>query len=265
MNGIFRKVAALSIVCAIVLLSGCNFIFGLLPIAGSGHVVTERRNVGSFSRIELRGTGSVRIAQGDVRALTVTVDDNLLSSLNTVVTGDTLAIGFNQPARPTETVIDIVVPEIVSIVNKGVGVIRTSGPILVVDDLFVAQSGVGQIELGSVSVERLRVLVDGTGNVDIQEVIAANVVVNMTGVGSVTIAGSTYSLAIDNDGVGHFDGLDLQSRYCDVFLGGAGFIGANATESVRGELAGLGTIEVAGSPERVSVSITGLGSIDFTE
>lgn len=64
-----------------------------LPVAeGSGRRLSQERAVGRFSRIELFGIGDVNVRLGRAPAVTISADDNLLSSFTSVVEGDTLKI-----------------------------------------------------------------------------------------------------------------------------------------------------------------------------
>ncbi|MHB9034291.1 MAG: hypothetical protein ACYC6L_14735, partial [Anaerolineae bacterium] len=76
-----KKLYVLGIALALaVVLSGCYFTkIATSPIVvnGSGNVITETRDVGSFSGVQLSAVGQMKITQGDKDSITITADDNV--------------------------------------------------------------------------------------------------------------------------------------------------------------------------------------------
>ena len=62
-------------------------------IRGSGNLVTELRSVGSFHSVDLTAVGNVNITFDPGQQVSVTVDDNIMEYITTMVSGGTLTIG----------------------------------------------------------------------------------------------------------------------------------------------------------------------------
>jgi len=60
--------------------------------SGSGNIVTEIRNTGSFDAISVSGSLEVELKTGDVTSVVVEADDNIMKYIKTTVSGNTLKI-----------------------------------------------------------------------------------------------------------------------------------------------------------------------------
>jgi hypothetical protein len=83
-------------------------------IPGSGHVVTEERDVQAFNEVLLADAGRITIVKGDKESLTVKAEDNILPEILTSVKQNRLTIRFKKwdgdtlRIRPTKPVTFIV-------------------------------------------------------------------------------------------------------------------------------------------------------------
>lgn len=77
-----------SILSIAILLSSCS------SITGSGHIVTDKRQAGSFTGITSSGGIEVEITQGSSPSISVEADDNLISHIETRVEGSVLKISL---------------------------------------------------------------------------------------------------------------------------------------------------------------------------
>ena len=59
---------------------------------GSGNIVTETRNVGSFDAISVGGFFDVEVKIGDAASVVIEADDNIIKYIETRVSGNTLKI-----------------------------------------------------------------------------------------------------------------------------------------------------------------------------
>lgn len=60
--------------------------------SGSGNIVTETRNTGSFDAISVGGSFDVEVKMGDAVSVVVEADDNIMKYIETRVSGKTLKI-----------------------------------------------------------------------------------------------------------------------------------------------------------------------------
>lgn len=100
--------------------------------------------------------------------------------------------------------------------------------------------------------------VDAAGVVDgrIAAISAENFDADISGVGELELSGSCGALNADVSGVGELDAENLQCRTVRIDVSGVGEARVYASESVDAELAGIGKIEIFGSPANVSKSQT---------
>lgn len=85
----------------------------MLGVQGSGNVKSETRNVSGFTEVEAGGAITVEIfAQKDF-SVEVEADDNLLSLIETKVSGDTLKISMKDRISPKNKIrVKIAMPEL---------------------------------------------------------------------------------------------------------------------------------------------------------
>lgn len=209
-------------------------------VDGSGDIVVEDRTVDDFDRIVLAGEGNVIIEEGPT-SLSIETDDNLMTHIETTVSGDVLTI-------ETEEGIDIDPTDSVTY--------RISTPAVV----GVTLAGAGSFDLQTWEVDDFTIVVAGAGDIDIERLTANSVDVTVAGVGQITIAGETTELNVSLSGAGDFEGGDLMSEKATVITSGAGSATVWATGDLEATVSGVGNIDYFGVP-RVSQTVTGVGSI----
>lgn len=96
--------------------------------------------------------------------------------------------------------------------------------------------------------------IDASGVVDgdIRGISADTFTADVSGVGELELAGVCDAFDADVSGVGELDAEELKCRTVIVDVSGVGSASVYASESVEAELAGVGKIEVSGSPANVS-------------
>jgi Putative auto-transporter adhesin, head GIN domain len=76
----------LTLLLAVFIFASCDH------TSGSGNIVTETRNTGSFDAISVGGSFDVEVKMGDVVSVVVEADDNIIKYIETKVSGNTLKI-----------------------------------------------------------------------------------------------------------------------------------------------------------------------------
>ena len=210
-------------------------------VEGSGAITTEDRAVGDFDRIELAGEGRVIIEHGPA-ALTIETDDNLLTHIESTVSGGTLRIS-------TESGIDIDPSDGVKyrVATERLGEITLSGA--------------GDIDTADWSADEFTITLAGAGDIAVTGVRAGRLNVTISGVGQVTVAGSADRLTMSLPGAGNFEGGDLAAVDVAVTASGAGSATVWAARTLDATVSGVGSIDYFGSPQ-VTQSVTGIGSIN---
>lgn len=161
------------------------FGFGSRGIKGSGDVITEERDVGSFKRIESSGAADIYVTVGEKLSVKVTFDDNLIDLIETEVRGKTLKIGSRENYRSRHACkIEITVPELERVYLRG------SGDVLVerLDaEIFEFKlSGSGSL-VAEGSTDELELRLSGSGDIDTRDLIAQEAFVSISGSGDIRV------------------------------------------------------------------------------
>jgi Putative auto-transporter adhesin, head GIN domain len=212
-----NRLPAFIVIFLSVILNGC---FGP-SVSGSGHVVSETRNVSGFSSVSLEGSGRVVIEQGGAESLTVTADDNLLHYVETEVRGSTLVLGEKSGVRLSPSK----------------------------DIVF------------KVTLRKLETLdISGSGFAEAKGLQSAKMKIDISGSGEVSAEGADDDLDINISGSGRFRGDGLKSKRTRVDISGSGSAVVASSETLNAIVSGSGSIEYVGDPQ-IHQNISGSGSI----
>jgi len=229
-----RLLAAMT--CVLLLLTSCS--------VGSRRVVTEERPVSGFDQVVFEGLGELTITQGELEALTIEAESNVMGRVTTEVKGDTLYIGL----RPS---------------LFGISIVPTR-PIrhdLRVRNLRAIEvTGLGNVSAGAIRGDRLRVDMNGGGRIVVRALNADLLELTLSGLGGCEVAGAVRRQDILITGGGDYDGSELASEIAEVTLTGLGKATVWASDALDVELTGAGSVEYYGDP-RVTQSVTGLGRV----
>ncbi len=157
--------------------SPISFSFG--KEKGSGNVVTEKRGVSNFSKVDVSGIFKVEIVAQKDFSLEIEADDNLLPLIKTSVEGETLKIEKEKSFSSKKTiVIRISAPNIESLEVSGVSKINFSN--IDNESLLVDSSGASRISVSG-KTNKLVVNMSGASRVKAAELKASSVSVDGSG------------------------------------------------------------------------------------
>ncbi|MGV8083777.1 MAG: head GIN domain-containing protein [Coriobacteriia bacterium] len=231
-------VAVACALCSVSLLGGC--------VRGSGTIVTEDRQVGDVSRVELRGSGRLEITQGSTTSLTIEADDNLMRYLTTENQNGTLVISVRSggipflPVDPSRQIIyRLTVPSLSS----------------------VTLSGSGDIVAPEFEADSLEVNISGSGTLSLTDFAADRFVYKLSGSGRATLSGKVGDEDITISGSGRLEAGDLEASNVSIDINGSGRAIVWATDQLNVNISGSGRVEYYGSPQ-VSQQVSGSGQIN---
>ena len=210
---------------------------------GSGHVVTETRDVEEFHAIEVDYPAQVVVTQGSPISVEVEADDNFLPGLQTRVRDGTLEIFYDvdDGARVNP--------------SKGVRIV------IVVEELDdIRLDSAGDLRLEGVESDELSVSVSGAGNLALVDVEVGQLSVSLSGAGNMVASGAADDFQLSLSGFGSFNGKDLHTRTADVELSGAGSATVWVDDELDAQISGAGSINYYGSPD-VTKQVSGVGSV----
>jgi len=246
---------------------------------------TQTHDVGGFSRITLRGLGTVEFVQGDREGVEVEAPANLHEHIKVRVDGDTLTVGLFDTALHLTTRGSFTLRfrvygrSLRALESSGAGKIRTNH--VQTDRLSVRCSGAGKIALGTVEATELTLEISGAGKLTADDVRSDTVQVSLhgagkitadslhaerfaaslSGAGRVTASGTADTADLSISGAGTMDLVKLRSRTARATLSGVGKAYVYASDALDAHVSGMGRIEYAGRPHDVRQSSSGFGKV----
>lgn len=210
-------------------------------IKGNGKFTSEPRDVGRFSRVEVRGGISVELVPGQP-SVRVEADENLLRHIITREENGWLIIRTKDHVR-----------------------LRSSRPIRV----YVSTEELSAVNIaGSGSVtgrgkfsgaDKLDIDVAGSGNVDL-DVNTPKVSVDIAGSGNVSLAGETRDARVNITGSGNYQAEDLMTENTDIDIAGSGDARLHADQTLKADVLGSGNVYYRGKAS-VRSQTTGSGKV----
>lgn len=190
-------------------------------ISGSGNLITESRDVDSFTSVRSEGIFEVSITQGSSKSVEITADNNIINQIKTRVINKELQLylddDFNY--RGITAKINIKTASLNALANSGVG------------NMFVYDVD----ESGTFSIDN-----SGTGNISIE--------------------GSAAQLSIKDQGTGDILAFDFYVENCSIDIEGSGSVYIHCSDNLDVNIEGSGQVHYKGSPA-VNTNITGSGSL----
>lgn len=236
----FKQTLPLLIVAA-VLLAGCSGLPYLTTIAGSGQLVTQKFDFTGFDSLQISSAFQVEVVASDRYTVEVTVDDNLVDSLQVEQRGKTVAIGL----EPTT-----------GIRNPTLRA-RVTMPSLV--DLRA--SGSARVELtGFKSSENVTINVSGASTVQ-GDLELGDLDAEVAGASKLVLTGSGDSLRADASGASTADLSDFAVGDANVEASGASHINVNASGTLDAKASGASGIRYTGDPTLGRIDESGAGTV----
>jgi hypothetical protein len=162
-----------------------NLSVNMCGTKGSGHVVSESRDVSGFSGIDVGGIYKVDVTAQKDFAVQIEADDNLMPLIRTEVDGDVLRIESDKRMSPSSPIlIHVYAPDISSLEVSGAASVDARD--LDNSDLSIDSSGAAKIKVAG-STAKLTVDVSGGTGVDAQSLKAEDATVQASGASNVIV------------------------------------------------------------------------------
>jgi hypothetical protein len=210
-------------------------------IRGSGNPVSEDRAVGPVDEVIVSGAGNLTIASGDLPALTVTADDNLLPLIETETSGRQLHIttrsGYR--LRPTAPLTyTLTVPSLAKLTVSGAVAVKVER--LAGESLAVRLSGVADASFLDIGYRDLSLTLSGSGHA--------------------SLSGAATKTTVRVSGSGDVDASGLRSLTGEAQVSGSGKVRVWATQSLNARVSGSGEVRYRGEP-RLEKKVSGSGKV----
>jgi hypothetical protein len=190
-------------------------------VEGSGQMVSEVREVGTFHGVDVGGVFKVEIVAGSQTGVEIEADDNLLPLISTHV--DHRGILHIESERRIKSQNDIR--------------IRVTTPDI--DDLDVS----------------------GAANVTVTGLKNDGINVDASGASHIKVSGETAKLTIDISGATRVDAEDLEAVNAHVDASGASNAKVNVSGKLGADLSGASHVTYSGSPTSVEKKTSGAASV----
>jgi hypothetical protein len=245
----------------------------------------ETRNVDTFTKIAFRVPGKLYLKQGPVQKVELQGDSDVLSKIETEVSGNRLSIGREDGWRiwrdwdDKKITVYITVKDIEAISVSGSGDLVSDGRLKTGDlDLNVSGSGSLRIQVdangamdanvsgsGDIDVQgncrSLESRVSGSGKVNYDGAISDRADVNVSGSGRIIASGTARMIKTTISGSGEVRAADLEVEKCEVRISGSGDVQINVKSELDASISGSGNVSYKGSPSQVNSHSSGSGKV----
>lgn len=210
-------------------------------IVGNGNVIIENRTAPDFSRIISRGDFLVTVVPDSVTSIKVEAESNIIPYINTIVSGNTIIVDFDNDAT-----------------------IHEHSPIRITLHTlhceYLELQGSGAINSGNFNEEAAELFLSGSGNIE-SSFNADKLTVSISCSGSVAINGSANETTMRVSGSGNIRALNFRQDICNASISGSGDIYVNVTQKLIATISGSGSVYYTGNP-LVETHISGSGKAE---
>lgn len=211
-------------------------------LTGDGNVVRETKAVSHFEKIEVNGTMSVYLKQGETESVVVEADKNLIPYFVIKVKGDKLSIGMRDEVEIEEST-------------------KQNVYVTLKDLTGLEANGVGNIESeNTLNLDRLNIENNSVGNLKL-DLKCNDLKAEINSVGSVIFSGNAGTAAITHNGVGNLKAFDLSAGVMKISSNAVGNCEVSSSKEIYIDLNGIGNISYKGNPVVKALNENGLGKV----
>jgi hypothetical protein len=211
--------------------------------------ITEKRDLGEFGRINMRGIGKLSITQGKEQSVVLEGDQAAISRISTNVTDGKLVIDIGR--------------DWVEKISAGFDFLSTNDiriNIVMKELQELEVAGAADIEVTDIKTDDLDLKLIGASNVKVTGLKANTLKTEIPGAGKVAVEGKVKDQSMTLAGAGNFSGYKLESDTARVVLSGVGSAQLWVKKELDVTIAGVGSVEYYGSPA-IKQSVTMLGKV----
>ena len=202
---------------------------------GNKNIVTENRQLPSFTGIDIGGSLDVYILQTDEQSVRIETDGNLQDNVITTVSGNVLTIKSKGIKNPTKLNAYVHLHELIFLEAGGATDVKGEG-LFKTDELKVIAHGAASVTL-DMDVNYLETIVSGAADVK--------------------LSGRAVTHKTKVSGAGNVKAKSLITEKCTYNVSGAGDASLNVTNEITGETSGAGSVKYEGEPKSVIISKDG--------
>ena len=199
------------------------FTLGLALASTLASAAEQVRKVTPFSTIRTQGALSVEVVVGSAHSITIKGDDKYMEKIITDISGDELLISYKEKKN-----------------------IRIS------DDLKVI------VTMPALTKFKM----EGAGLTTVSKIAGERFELNYEGVGLLKMSGKVRDFKLRAQGVGFVDAKGLVAENVDATVEGIGSVEVTATEKLKANVQGIGSLNYFGKPKTINKTVEGLGGVN---
>lgn len=199
----------------------------------------EARQVSDFQELDLQGSGTLILRQGDSESLTIDAEEKILKRIESSVQRGRLTI---QPARSYKT-------------NEPITYYLTARRLS-----YIALSGSTRLEAEQLSADQLQLTLKGSSSLAIANLTADVLDLEVSGSVRVDLAGTVDQQTATIGGTSVYNAGNLASRQATVSVDGTAQATVNASESLYASASGASKVMYLGNPN-VQQETSGVGAV----
>ena len=196
-----KKITIVFLTVCVALAAGCRWV----GVRGNGHIKTDDRTISAFTEIDAGGAFEIEWQSGPP-ALHITTDENLLSYIESNVSGDTLHVRTHDQIWPTHG-IKLVISSQTRAGARIRGAVKLTAKQLTgpkfaleargasrvsldgnIDELLADMTGASKLDAGGLQTKTAEISTTGAGDAEVA--VAETLKVAITGAGKVTYSGN---------------------------------------------------------------------------
>ena len=200
-------------------------------VRGTGDIVKQERQVGTFDEIKISGAQEVILMNGDQYSVVIETNQNLLDHISIVIQNNMIWFEYKNIRHYDKMKFYVTAPEYKKIQVSGAS------------DVFTTETIGG---------DHLKITAEGSSNVSLN-IDYASVVTKASGASNIELTGVATSHVVKISGASEIIAKELSTESTVVSAGGASVCFVEANSSLTYELSGAATVKYVGKPQTVVI------------
>lgn len=211
-------------------------------IKGNGNIVTENRNLSSFSGIHVGGAFDVVIQKGNSHKVEIEADENLMSHIKMEVKGNTLKINMDGWVQKVNKLSLVITTKELNHLRAGGATDVEVMDVFSSDEFELDASGASDVKI-SVNTDKMKVNVSGSSDLELK--------------------GMADDMALNVSGASDLKAGDFQTKSINVMASGSSSARIYASQEITAIASGSSDINCVGNPSQKSVQTSGSSDINI--
>ncbi len=233
----------LSLLTVMLSVSGCRVNIGdnAEIIDPSENIVRAKYPLKAFDKVENHVVGNIQLVQSAKSRVTLSAPDNYIDFFEFKDEDGKLKIEYAKDKN-------------LNISAEHINIIIYTPTLQEIDN-----AGAANICLDSLTTDEFEIKNSGVGEFDLAKVMVRKIDVSNRGVGSIRLSGQADEAEYSCSGVGSIHAKEMKARETKAKVSGVGSIDCYASESIEGQVSGVGGLNYAGHPAKKDLhhSMTG--------